>query len=52
MGSTMLIDIDSGRILDQVPHEREFSVIRRRLTAEEFERMVKARKRAHRRGRR
>ena len=37
----MLIDIDSGRILDQVPHEREFSVIRRRLTAEEFERMVK-----------
>lgn len=36
----MLIDVDSGRVLDQVPHEREFGVIRRRLTTEEFERMV------------
>jgi hypothetical protein len=29
-----------GRVLDHVPHEREFSAIQRSLTTEEFERMV------------
>ena len=36
----MLIDVESGRVLEHVPYERDFSTLRGRLTAEEFERMV------------
>ena len=36
----MLIDVNSGRVLAHVPHEREFSAVQRRLSTEEFERMV------------
>lgn len=36
----MLIDVETERVLVRVPHEREFSALRSRLTTEELERMV------------
>lgn len=37
----MLIDIESGRTIEQVPFKRDFDVLRRRLSAAEFDAMVR-----------
>jgi hypothetical protein len=36
----MLIDVDTGKIIEQVPFQRDFGTLRGRLTAAEFEAMV------------
>jgi hypothetical protein len=36
----MLIDIDSGKVIDRVPGRREFDLLRSRLSDAEFEAMV------------
>lgn len=36
----MLIDIDSGRTIDRVPYQRDFNLLRSRLTEGEFDDMV------------
>ena len=36
----MLIDIDSGNVITKVPYEREFTLLRDRLSVEEFDSMV------------
>jgi hypothetical protein len=36
----MLIDIDTGRVIDEVPFRRDFDVLRGRLSEAEFDTMV------------
>lgn len=36
----MLIDIDSGKVIAKVPFERDFALLRGRLSVEEFDAMV------------
>jgi hypothetical protein len=36
----MLIDIDSGNVIAKVPFEREFTLVRGRLSVDEFNAMV------------
>ena len=36
----MLIDIDSGKPITRVPYEKDFDVLRSRLTESEFDSMV------------
>jgi hypothetical protein len=36
----MLIDVESGRVIGQVPFQRDFAVLRSRLSAADFEGMV------------
>ena len=36
----MLIDVDTGRPIQTVPYQREFDLLRRRLSDEEFEGIV------------
>ena len=36
----MLIDVETGRTIDQVPFRRDFDLLRRRLTEADFELMV------------
>ena len=36
----MLIDVDTGKVIEQVPFQRDFGTLRGRLTAAEFEGMV------------
>jgi hypothetical protein len=36
----MLIDIESGRVITTIPHEAKFQLLRRRLSANEFDAMV------------
>lgn len=36
----MLIDIDTGKVIDRVPGRQDFAVLRGRLSAEEFDAMV------------
>jgi len=40
MCEAMLIDIDTGKVIGQVPFQRDFGTLRGRLTAAEFEAMV------------
>ena len=36
----MLIDIDSGKAIERIPHVTEFNALRSRLSKDEFDRMV------------
>lgn len=36
----MLIDVDTGKTIDQVPYGSKFEALRRRLSGAEFDRMV------------
>lgn len=36
----MLIDIDTGKVIDRIPYRREFDTLRRRLSEAEFDAMV------------
>ena len=36
----MLIDLDTGKVIDEIPHRPEFDALRRRLSDKEFDAMV------------
>lgn len=39
-GNQLLIDVESGKVIDRIPYRSDFDVLRRRCSAEEFDRMV------------
>lgn len=37
----MLINIDSGAVIDEIPHRPQFDTMRRRLSSDEFEAVIR-----------